>query len=457
MRGPRRKARSPSSSRSGATDAAAHSARNPGREPLADQAPVLAPQRDKVGDGRKGDQVEVALGLLDPEQGGGELVGDAGRAELAERIAAEARVKDRAVGKGWPRLVMVGDDHVHSGRPGGGDLVRAGDPAVDGDQETRSSRGEPINPIARQPIAIAHPIGDEPVAAGTELAQGPHDDRRRGYPVAVVVAMNRDRAPVGDRPRDRRGDVAHRVERERIVSLGRVQECASVDDRPISAPNERHGDRLRQVQRLHQGAGIGVGKRLEREGLARDPGSRRLTSHDARLRTGGDGTLPWSRLSRYSNQLRRLRRLTCCCGDEVAAGQSAARRSRRAPITVPGTATRTVPKSVSPIERPDAIWTIAPEIMPPAIAPRSAPTIPAQNRSGMNTVKCHSAIATVNQTTAAISAPLHSSMPPVLAPSPLLALAPLLALLLGLLLGPVALRGRPHGLAFRWGLGTVAA
>src|SRR3954452_5109706 len=119
------------------------------------------------------------------------------------------------------------------------------------------------------------------------------------------------------------------------------------------------------------------------------------------------------------------------------------------PMSVPGIATSTVPKSVSTIERPEAMWTIAPEIMPPAIAPSRAPTIPAQKRSGTNTVKCHRAIATVNQTTAAISARtpgrdfvaadactamdgrngFSSSMSPVLAAPALLALAPLLTLL----------------------------
>ena len=102
---------------------------------------------------------------------------------------------------------------------------------------------------------------------------------------------------------------------------------------------------------------------------------------------------------------------------------------------MPGTATSTVPRSVSPIERPDAIWKIAPVIIAAAIAPSRAPTMPAQNRSGTNTVKCHRAIPIVNQTTAAISPGppgrncFRSSMPPVLAPAALLALAPLLALL----------------------------
>src|SRR5688500_12810552 len=70
--------------------------------------------------------------------------------------------------------------------------------------------------------------------------------------------------------------------------------------------------------------------------------------------------------------------------------------------------------SVSPIPLLDVIWTIAPETIAPAIAPRNAPTIPPQNRSGTNTVKCHSAIPIVSHTSAAISSSPRSSGPPVL-------------------------------------------
>src|SRR4051812_24515177 len=123
-------------------------------------------------------------------------------------------------------------------------------------------------------------------------------------------------------------------------------------------------------------------------------------------------------------------------------------------MSVPGIATSTVAMSVSPIERPDALWTIAPEITPPATAPRSAPTIPAQKRSGTNTVKCHRATATVNQTTAAISFPLRSSMPPVLSAAALLALA---ARFLAFGLGAVTLCRRPRALPLRDSAGAIPA
>src|ERR1700753_3634769 len=53
----------------------------------------------------------------------------------------------------------------------------------------------------------------------------------------------------------------------------------------------------------------------------------------------------------------------------------------------------------------------------PITAPRKAPTIPCQKRSGRKTVKCQRAIPIVNQTSRAISrSPPSLSVPPVFAP-----------------------------------------
>ena len=66
---PRRKAMSPSSTRSGSTFATSISARMPGPagpaqlgEPAPGEGPVLVDERDEVGDGRQRDEVEVASG-----------------------------------------------------------------------------------------------------------------------------------------------------------------------------------------------------------------------------------------------------------------------------------------------------------------------------------------------------------------------------------------------------------
>ena len=69
-------------------------------EPAADQGAVLTPQRDEVGDRCQRDEVELGGATASaPRSGDRELVGDPGRAELAERIAGDDGVQDRAVGK----------------------------------------------------------------------------------------------------------------------------------------------------------------------------------------------------------------------------------------------------------------------------------------------------------------------------------------------------------------------
>ena len=91
-------------------------------QPGADEPPVLAAQRHAVGHRGQGDEVEVVVGARriaarGRQQGGAELVGDAGGAEVRARVAAERRVDDRrvraaAVGAGG---VVVGDDDVQAG------------------------------------------------------------------------------------------------------------------------------------------------------------------------------------------------------------------------------------------------------------------------------------------------------------------------------------------------------
>ena len=93
-------------------------------EPATDQGPVLPAQRDEVGDGRQRHEVELRRRGLGPSQRGRQLVGDAGGAEVGERVARHLRVQDRARGQALARLVVVGDDHLEAGREGRLDLGR---------------------------------------------------------------------------------------------------------------------------------------------------------------------------------------------------------------------------------------------------------------------------------------------------------------------------------------------
>ena len=58
----------------------------------------------------------------------------------------------------------------------------------------------------------------------------------------------------------------------------------------------------------------------------------------------------------------------------------------------PGIATRAVVTSVSPTPLPLTISTMPPKATAPIVAPRKAPTMPCQKRSGRKTVKCQSAM-----------------------------------------------------------------
>ena len=86
---------------------------------------------------RRGRRPPRRLAAGGGEQRARELVGDARRAELAERVAADARVDDRrvrqlAVGA---RLVVVGDEHVDAELARPRDLLDRGDRAVGGDDQ----------------------------------------------------------------------------------------------------------------------------------------------------------------------------------------------------------------------------------------------------------------------------------------------------------------------------------
>ncbi len=171
-------------------------------------------------------------------------------------------------------------------RAGGRHLVGAGDPAVGRQQQAGAAGGQPLHPGDGQPVAVAEPVGDVPVAARPQLPQRPDQDRGRADAVAVVVAVDRDRAPVGDRAPDPLGHLLHRVELERIVRLGRLEEGAGLGDRPVAASNERHRDGLGQLERLHQRPDLGVGIGLEREG---SPGGLGIGHADGHLSQAKNG------------------------------------------------------------------------------------------------------------------------------------------------------------------------
>ncbi len=245
---------------------------------MPDQGSVLSLQRDEIGDRGQGDEVELALELR-AEQCRRQLVGDRGRAQLAERIAADDGVQDRAVGKLGAWLVVVGDDHVDALLSRHRDLSRRGDPAVDGDQELRAAVAQAVDRRGGEAIAIVLAARDQPVAVGAELAQRPNRDRRRADTVDVVVAVDGDPLAARDRVADLRHDLVHAVEQEGVVVVSGVEERPRGLDRVKAAANERHRDRLGKVEAGHQRTHLGVVEGGKGERLC-------SLGHPPKLRTG---------------------------------------------------------------------------------------------------------------------------------------------------------------------------
>ena len=173
-----------------------------GLQPLARQPAVLAAKRHEVAHGRETHEVALPLRRRRVAPGAcpqrlGELVRHAGGAQAGERVGLERGVQDRACGQAIARAVVVGDDHVDAGRPRRVDLAGGGDPAVDGDQQTGPLRREPRHGGLREAVAL-EPRGQVPGGVPADRAQRLDDDRRRGHPVDVVVAVDHDSGAAPD-------------------------------------------------------------------------------------------------------------------------------------------------------------------------------------------------------------------------------------------------------------------
>ena len=167
-------------------------------QPLAHQAAVLVAQRHAVGHGGQGDEVEVLVGPrgIAPgarQQRRGELVGDAGRAQVGARVAADRRVHDRRIGQRavGARAVVVGDDDVQAERARPRDLLDRGDRAVGGQQQARAALGQPLDRRGAQAVAVLGAAGQVPVDVGAQRRAA----RARGWPSSRRRRRRSRRAP----------------------------------------------------------------------------------------------------------------------------------------------------------------------------------------------------------------------------------------------------------------------
>ena len=294
-------------------------------EPATDQGPVLPAQGDEVGDGRQRHEIELGRRGLWASQGGRQLVGDAGGAEVGERVARHLRVQDRARGQALARLVVVGDDHLEAGREGRLHLGHRPDAAVGRDEQRGPPRGQLLDRSLREAVAVLEPARDQPVTVGTVLPQGADEDGCGADAIDVVVTMDRDPAPGGDRRANSLGDLRHRVEQERVVVVGGLEERPRLLRGAIAAADQRDRDRLGELEGLHERPRLAVVVRLERE---RGGGALR---HGPRLRSAMDGILPtpFPPNVRRCTLWRALRDVRCVVGAQASAGTCC---SWRAPI-----------------------------------------------------------------------------------------------------------------------------
>ena len=165
-----------------------------------------------------------------------ELEGDAGRAQLG-RIAAHARVHDRAVRQHLARPVMVGHDDVHAERARVRDLLDGADPAVGRHQQARAALAQLVD-RARAKGRSRRPCGSGSAAGPRRRAAQCADEHRgRADAVHVVVAVHGDPVP-------RRGVGEDRLDRlldARRSASGRAPPRRRGSCAPRLAPRARAG------------------------------------------------------------------------------------------------------------------------------------------------------------------------------------------------------------------------
>ena len=249
---------------------------------LAHEAAVLTLERHHVGHGCQADQIEVLgehvrVAPGDPEHRLGELVRHGRGAQLRERVVAERRMHDRAVGQLVGRPVVVGDDDLEPELARACDLGRRGDRAVDRDEQSRARRRHPLDGLHRQPVSVGA-ARYVPARIGPEPAQGAHEDRGGADAVDVVVAVHDDLRALRDVAEDRLAALVHAGERERVVALVGREEVARGLRGVVPAPREDRGrgrgDAERARELIRRGDGVGRAGPARRRRHRRDPAPR---------------------------------------------------------------------------------------------------------------------------------------------------------------------------------------
>ena len=102
----------------------------------------------------------------------GELPRHRGPAQRDERVVTDFGMQDRAVRQLVAGLVVIGDDRLDPQLARQLHLVDRRHPAVDGDQQLRAPLRQLLDVRRAEPVAVADPVGDQPVALGARARAG---------------------------------------------------------------------------------------------------------------------------------------------------------------------------------------------------------------------------------------------------------------------------------------------
>ena len=207
----------------------------------ADEGAVFSHERDDVGDGGEGDEVEHAFEVeardgSSFQQRVGDFERDARAAQVAEVFAADFRIHERHDGRERVfGLVVVEDDGVDALLAKAGDFCNGGGAAIDGDEQPWGVDGDAAgDAVCREPVAFIHAVGQKRRHFPAGSSEHSHEDGERSDAVHIVVAVERDalfRLQRGDdagdcgiHPRHEKG-IAERAQ-ERAEKLARIRSRA---------------------------------------------------------------------------------------------------------------------------------------------------------------------------------------------------------------------------------------
>src|SRR5216117_4612127 len=143
--------------------------------------------------------------------------------------------------------MVVGDDDLDAGRPGGAYRLHRGDAAVAGDDQPGAQTARLGEPGRPEVVPVAQPVRDERVDPAADAREYTREERRGTLAVHVVVAVDQDR---GTRPEG--GD--DQLDRPRHIGPGVwIREPLEV------RAEERFGELGRGQPALHGRAASGSG------------------------------------------------------------------------------------------------------------------------------------------------------------------------------------------------------